>query len=193
MPYLFLDLETTGLESALDRILEVGWLLVNDDMTPLQAGPVRNAVVTPSIGTMQIIEANQFIQDMHGKSGLLDDLMEPTTIELREVENRLIADLEAAAPAGEPVMLAGSGIHFDKQFISIWMPNLYAKLHYRIFDTSTLMRFFEPIGVLHGVESTGREHRADADVEFSLAVARSYKQTVGDLVCIVHAFKEGEL
>jgi oligoribonuclease len=173
-----LDLETTGLIPAIDRILEVSWGVLNDDLSS-RAGELDSAVIVPTQQAWDLLDANEFVRAMHTQSLLIADLKDaeegraPAFL-LSDVEEMILGAIEhwQTSPE-EQVNLLGSSVHFDRAFIDIWMPRLSKRLHHRVFDVSSLLMLFTPLGVEHGVVNSG-QHRAENDIRWSIDVARAY-------------------
>lgn len=173
---LWLDLETTGLDPLTDHILEIAWTWTREE-TLTRLTPIRSHVVTPSVEAFDIMKADQFIQDMHGKSGLLDDLYKEGTLMRHDVEDLILQDIANHMDKDTQIKLAGFSVHFDHEFIANWLPRLNHRLHHRHYDVSTLKQFFEPLGIAHDVVNL-KPHRARFDVEESLSVAQAYRGQV---------------
>lgn len=177
MALLHLDLETTGLDEHTDQILEVAWTITDDKLRSPWPIPVDSRIITPRADTWELIQASQFIQDMHGPTGLLSDLTNYTlTDELGNVEREILADMAEYEGAGDRQEwhLAGASCHFDLGFLKSWMPDLAKRLSHRIYDTSTLRSFFQSLNVEHGVVNE-KPHRAAHDVQEMLTMVRRYR------------------
>lgn len=175
---LWVDLETTGLHPRIDEIVEVAWTITKDDLSP-HLLDTNSSLVRPTRTGFQRILDNDVVREMHEKSGLLDELSkgmaDGTIMNLEAVEARIIEDIDAEV--SESLVLAGSSIHFDRAFIDHWMPRLSGRLHYRLYDVSTLKAFYKSLGVDHGVDELNA-HRAASDITHSLAVARAYRDAM---------------
>lgn len=84
---------------------------------------------------------------MHTTSGLLANLTDPDTVKLEvwEVERSILFMVDEVTEPDDTVRIAGSGVDFDKRQIRHWMPNLDARLHYQLMDTSQIRRFLRDV------------------------------------------------
>lgn len=176
----FLDLETTGLETDRDDVLEVACLVTDDRLTEVAR---YHAVVMACREFYALPEA---VRDMHAKSGLWDEANGPDAKPLLLVDQELakflrdhavkIEDRGDRTTLSRP-QLAGNGIHFDRAFMRRCLRRAEAELHYRQLDLTSvgeILRRFWP--ALHDdrPQSAESAHRAMPDVEESLAIARHY-------------------
>jgi oligoribonuclease len=130
--WLWLDLETTGLDPRDGRIVEYAALLVDD-------GPDGDMSITRGcegilhFKQMGDTPVDDYVQRMHAENGLWEECAE-SDLTVQEAEDDIIAMLGIH----QRVMLAGSSVHFDLGWIRVRMPRLAARLHYRVLDVSTL-------------------------------------------------------
>lgn len=164
---LWLDLETTGLDPQNDHILEVAWAF-----TPLQVPrlipAISSKVITPNAETAQLLKANLFIQNMHGESGLLNDLYSVGTVVVEDAEDDILKGFDDL-PHEEDVYLAGASVHFDKSFLATWMPRLHARLGHRIVDTSSTKMLLQGVHLaIEPGEKNENPHRAAHDIRWCI-------------------------
>ena len=174
--YLWIDLETTGLDPRLDRILEVGWMVTNENFRG--RSNIRSAVVTPTKAALGYITTDTFIHNMHSKSGLLEALMSPGTLVIEDVEDQILDALQDF-PEDEPWYLAGASVHFDRGFIDTWMPRLSKKLHHRILDTSSLKLFASACGIVVVQLPQIGQHRVRSDIQYCFQYAQLLREEIG--------------
>lgn len=180
--YLWLDLETTGLELSRDRIMEVAAIFTGTDLVELG----RNHIVLPldDIG-WERLRGNPFVLGMHAKSGLLAECAERKDVDGHALHtaDRYLADLIGRlVPAGVEanIRLAGSGVsHFDLAFVRRWMPRTMEHLDWRPFDVGQMEEWFLHCGLptyddVHPGEKARKTHRAMDDIEYHLDEARWY-------------------
>lgn len=178
MPKLWLDVETTGLLPTEDYILEVGYLVTDDALMPIEGIEHRavRSVVFPTHHVMKrLAGAIPLVHDMHNGSGLMADLVAITEGRkygdlLSQTEDSILALLDRAERHVEVTerygwTLAGSGIQFDYEFVQHHMPRLFARLGYRKSDVSGLRDFFQNVLGLNLYDNVaGSTHRGDVDI-----------------------------
>jgi len=134
--FAFVDIETTGLDPRVDKILEYGTIIVQEG-----AGLTNmlNIVVNPCTWP----KLSPVVLDMHTKNGLIRDCNAST---------KFITDLdrdvsEFYAKFGKKLVLAGSGVgHFDFNFIKEQMPKTRECLQYYVNDVGVWRRGFKWLG-----------------------------------------------
>jgi oligoribonuclease len=140
--YVFVDIETTGLSPTADRILEVGVATVNQHFQIID----QSDWLVVERGWRASLAKNEFVWDMHQKSGLLDEVREAySQIELtatamyseRAVSASIVHWLGARVEKGKMPM-AGSSVHFDRSFLGYDMPEVVDMFSHRNIDVSTV-------------------------------------------------------
>lgn len=176
--FLWLDLETTGLDPEREIVLEIAVIVANDsrggDFTETA---VEQTVIRPYASGGRTAEAiidemHPRVRDMHTKNGLLAELHDPDlTCTIEEAD----AYFAALVPDGLPSIAGNSVGSFDLQFIRKHMPKFAARLSHRVFDVSTLIRAERTYGDSEGLVTVKADaHRALADARASLATARAF-------------------
>jgi len=174
--YVWIDLETTGLDPDNDRIIEVGWFLSENT---LQITPEQSVLITPDKVAWELMQQDLFVQTMHTKNGLLADMETFGSILVEDAEDQILEDLDKHPD--DIFILAGASVHFDRAFIRNWMPRLDRKLLHRHMDTSALRLFFE--GTVHCVAEKEHDtvHRALEDIVDTFDLYKRYVELVQDL------------
>ncbi len=170
-----MDLEMTGLDPRVDRIVEIATLVTDDDLNLVAEGPDL-VVATPeeALETMAPV-----VVEMHTSSGLLEQIRSSTTT----LEEAGAATLEfIRSHVGEPrtVPLCGNSIGMDRRFLAAHLPEIEEYLHYRSIDVSTikeLARRWYP-AALAAQPRKATAHRAMDDIRESVAELRHWRSTV---------------
>ena len=176
--YLWIDLETTGLDPDNDRIIEVGWFLSDNHH---QLTPEQSVLITPDKVGWELMQQDLFVQSMHTNNGLIADMETFGSILPEDAEDQILEDL--SKHHDENFILAGSSVHFDRAFIREWMPRLDRELSHRHFDVSVLRMFFNQLNfgfLFHDKHES--KHRALNDVKDSFNMYVRYCELVEDLV-----------
>jgi oligoribonuclease len=131
--FLFLDLETTGLNPIDDRILQLGMVITNRALYE-ESTFEREVFFDRVVWGYKI---DPIVTDMHNKSGLWSKCLK-SSFSLADVE--LLARtwlLDNCFDKGK-VVIAGNSVHFDREFIRHQMPDLFSWFSHRIIDVSSL-------------------------------------------------------
>lgn len=175
MKFFFCDLETTGLYATHDLILEAAFIITDENLEELTA---QQCVVSFEKGAVARAIRDPKVLEMHTKNGLIKDCEGPRSNGLYQIEECMVSAIASTCDSEEKPMLAGSSVHFDRDFIRFRMPRLNTMLHHRHFDVSVLQTgadLWAPEMVYIGGES---RHRAMPDIRHSLDKARHYKRNL---------------
>jgi oligoribonuclease len=123
----------TGLDPETEALIEIAVLVTEPDLTPLDAG--LDLVIACDGETLENMGA--FVADMHGKSGLTDEVR-ASRISLEEAENAVLEYIKQYVPEARTAPLCGNSIATDRTFITKYMPRLDDHLHYRMIDVSSV-------------------------------------------------------
>ena len=175
--YLWIDLETTGLDPDNDRILEVGWMLSEDVVRVTEP---QSVIITPDKIAWELMQQDLFVQTMHTENDLLKDMESFGTIMAEDAEDQILEELVPYSE--EIIILAGASVHFDRGFIRNWMPRLDRRLLHRHMDVSTLRMFFDDARFhSYGEKTRPTVHRALQDVEDAYGLYTRYLELVQEL------------
>ena len=168
--FVFLDLETTGLDVRADHILELGMIVTTPELE------VVDKFVQVVHVSDEILESmSAWCINQHGFSGLTKESRESTT-ELPMTEQLALDFLEQYAPQQGTAIMCGNTISFDRLFLQFHMRGLHDWFHYRNIDVSsikTLARVWYPaIEPLNKVGS----HRTLGDLEDSIEELGYYRR-----------------
>jgi oligoribonuclease len=170
-----MDLEMTGLDPAKDVIVEIATLVTDDDLAIIAEGP--DLVVHQPESALAAMD--QFVVDMHTKSGLLAAIRASTT-SLEEAGALTLAFIKEHAAEPSTVPLCGNSIGTDRRFLAAYLPEIEQWLHYRSVDVSSvkeLVRRWYPSVRADRPKKQGA-HRALDDIRESVAELRFYRERV---------------
>ncbi|KQW49362.1 oligoribonuclease [Nocardioides sp. Root1257] len=171
---VWIDCEMTGLDLGADALIEVAALVTDFELNVLGEG--IDIIVKPP--PEAIDQMNDFVREMHAKSGLSAELDSGVTLE--EAEERVLAYIKEHCPEGSRPPLAGNTVATDRAFLARDMPTLETFLHYRIVDVSSikeLSRRWFPRAYFQAPAKRGN-HRALADIQESIEELRYYREAV---------------
>ena len=167
---VWVDMEMSGLNPDVDRILEVAMVVTDAQLTVLAIAPV--VVVHQSDSLLEGMDA--WNKSTHGKSGLIEKVRTSSMTE-SEASALLLDFIRGYVPSGKSPM-CGNTVHQDRRFMQRYMPQLESFFHYRNIDVSTikeLCRRWNP-SVMKGFEKQGA-HTALADIQESIEELRFYR------------------
>lgn len=188
--YLWLDIETEGLDVETCAILEVAWIVTDAQLRERTRGVL---LVCPSV--VESFES-EVVVDMHTRSGLIADRAavrnalidrQQTSIAYvpcyGDLDDELRRVVDAFGWADGRPKLAGSSVHFDRKFLSAHLGGFVADcLHYRQLDLSSITEALRDVLGPDAVAAVRPSiHRALPDVSDSLDRARNVYQMLGGL------------
>jgi len=168
--YLFLDLETTGLDPNIHRPIEVAAILTDKHLREITRYEAIMKITPEEAEGM-----SEWCRKTHGESGLTEACLNAT----QSAEEAFSALSEILDSYGaKNLVLGGNSIHFDRSFLKVHALGLMERLHYRNFDVTTVLGLLE--GTANEIpRSSVVLHRAMADIEWSLETARKARSIVG--------------
>ena len=169
---VWIDCEMTGLDLAVDELVEVAVVVTDYDLKPVDPG--YEVVIRPSDAAA--VQMSDVVRRMHESSGLLAEMA--SGVALAEAEDRLLEYLQRFTAAGQ-APIAGNTIGTDRSFLVRHMPRLDAHLHYRSVDVSSikeLAKRWYP-RVYYNAPAKHGGHRALADILESIRELDYYRRT----------------
>ena len=172
---VWIDFEMTGLEPQRHVIVEVAAVITDAELNILDEGLDLVVHATEE----ELAEMDDFVTEMHAKSGLDKEIRE-STITIEEAEEAVLKLVEKHCDTNHPAPLAGNSIATDRTFIREYMPRLDAALHYRMIDVSTikeLARRWHP-RAYYNQPQKGMAHRALQDIIESIRELDFYRRSI---------------
>jgi len=170
-----MDLEMTGLDPAVNVIVEIATIVTDDELNVVAEGP--DLVI--HVSEDELAKMDQVVVDMHTRSGLLDAIR-ASTITLEDAGRQTLEFIKQHVPEARKVPLCGNSIGMDRRFLAAYLPDIENHLHYRSVDVSSvkeLVRRWYP-DVLNGLRQKQGSHRALDDIRESVAELRHYRERV---------------
>ena len=168
---IWIDLEMTGLDPEVDRIIEIATLVTDANLNILAEGPV----IAVHQSDEQLALMDGWNVRTHTGSGLVDRV-KASTIDDATAAQKTIEFLQQWVPAGvSPI--CGNSVGQDRRFLFRYMPELEQYFHYRYLDVSTLKelaRRWKP-EILPGFKKQGT-HQALDDIRESVAELAYYRE-----------------
>ncbi len=171
---VWIDCEMTGLDIAIDELVEVAVVVTDYDLQPVDPG--MSVVIKPSQGAWD--HMTDFVRGMHTESGLIDEI--PNGVTLADAEYAVNEYILRFVPLEGTAPLAGNTIGTDRMFLAKYMPRVDKHLHYRSIDVSSIKelsrRWFPR--VYFNAPAKGGGHRALPDILESIRELDYYRKAV---------------
>ncbi len=171
---VWIDCEMTGLDLAVDELVEIAVVVTDFDLRVLDPG--FSVVIRPDASALE--NMSEFVTDMHRSSGLLEEI--PGGVSLADAEFQALEYIQRFSPVEGKAPLAGNTIGTDRMFLAKYMPRVDRWLHYRNVDVSSikeLSRRWYPRAYIHAPAKNGG-HRALADIHESIRELAYYRSAV---------------
>ena len=170
---VWMDLEMTGLDPAIDRIVEIATIITDDELNIVAEGP--DIVIHQPDDVLARMAP--VVVDMHTKSGLLAEI-KSSAISLDEAGRDTLQFIKSHIGAPKSVPLCGNSIGTDRRFLAAYLPDIENYLHYRSIDVSSvkeLVKRWYPTVDAQKPAKTGN-HRALDDIRDSIRELAYYRQ-----------------
>ncbi|XP_057511990.1 oligoribonuclease-like isoform X1 [Actinidia eriantha] len=174
LPLVWIDLEMTGLNVEVDRILEIACVITDGNLTKSIEGP--DLVVSQSKAYLD--RMGEWCQAHHAASGLTEKVLE-STIGEQEAEKQVIEFVKRYVGTSTP-LLAGNSIYTDFIFLKKYMPDLASLFHHVVVDVSSVkalcLRWYPKEN--KKAPSKKNKHRAMDDIRESIAELKYFKEHI---------------
>jgi oligoribonuclease len=171
---VWIDCEMTGLDLAVDELVEVAVVITDYDLAPIDPG--FQIVINPDKSALD--NMGDFVRNMHTESGLITEI--PNGVSLADAEYAVLEYILQHVPGVQSAPLAGNTIGTDRAFLAKYMPRVDSHLHYRSVDVSSikeLARHWFPRVYFNAPAKNGG-HRALADILESIRELEYYRKAV---------------
>ncbi|QJC30797.1 oligoribonuclease [Enterobacteriaceae endosymbiont of Macroplea appendiculata] len=171
--FIWIDLEMTGLNLNIDRILEIAVVITDVNLKILYPGMTYSVYQKKKI----LNHMNSWNYNTHTNNGLIDKVQHSTLNEL-QIEILLLNFLKLHIPPNTSPM-CGNSIYQDRRFLSKYMPRLEKYFHYRNIDVSSfkeiIKQWYPDIFIKLKKK---QQHRAIDDIYESIRELQFYKKFV---------------
>lgn len=170
---IWIDMEMTGLQPEVNRVLEVAAIITDKNLRELAEGPV--VAVHQSAEILGSMDA--WNTATHTKSGLVRRCTE-SSVDEAACAQTFIDFFRRYVPEGKSPM-CGNTIGQDRRFMARWLPEMESYFHYRSIDVSTikeLCRRWAPEKAWVGTSTT--KHQALSDIRESIEELKFYRREV---------------
>ena len=168
---IWIDMEMTGLQPEINRVIEVAAIITDKDLNVLHEGPVVAIHQSDEV----LAGMDDWNTETHTRSGLVDRVR-ASTIDESEAEKIFLETFRRFVPEGKSPM-CGNTIGQDRRFMARWLPNL--ERYFRSLDVSTLKelaRRWAPETVKVFPKAT--RHQALSDIQESIDELKHYRETI---------------
>ncbi|XP_061352329.1 oligoribonuclease [Gastrolobium bilobum] len=174
LPLVWIDLEMTGLNIEVDRILEIACIITDGKLTKTVEGP--DLVIHQTKECLD--RMGEWCQSHHAASGLTKKVLQSTITE-REAEKQVIEFVKRHVSSYTP-LLAGNSVYVDFQYLKKYMPELAALFSHVLVDVSSVkalcIRWYPKDQ--KKAPSKENRHRALDDIRESIEELRYYKANI---------------
>lgn len=166
---LWLDMEMTGLEPEIERVIEVAVIVTDLNFKPLDT---YHAVIKQPEAFLENMD--EWNRKHHKASGLIAKV--PTGKEPAVVEQELLDLIKKHYSDDERPVLCGNSIFQDRKFIDLYFKKFAKRLHYRMMDVTAWKII---MNACYHVEYQKRDsHRALDDIMESIEELKAFLKHV---------------
>ncbi len=170
----WIDLETTGLTVPEGHWpLQIAAIITDRQFNELGVFESKIFYAKDNIHRLKEL-ANDYVIDMHEKTGLWDQLSDETNPRLLELDELLYEWLVSFQSEALRLRFGGNSIFLDREFMRAYLPKSYSHLSYRSIDMTSVEEFFQFTEGRAPFEKK-LTHNALEDIRESIAQAHYHK------------------
>ncbi|KMT08443.1 hypothetical protein BVRB_6g141200 [Beta vulgaris subsp. vulgaris] len=174
-PLVWIDLEMTGLNIEVDRILEIACIITDGSLSKSVEGP--DFVIHQSQECLD--KMNEWCQINHGASGLTKKALH-SKVDEREAEKQVIEFVRRHVGDNHTPLLAGNSVYTDYIFLKKYMPDLARIFPHVLVDVSSVKalcdRWYPKVS--RKAPAKKSKHRALEDIRESIRELKYYKDNI---------------
>ena len=169
--YAWIDLETSGIDVSTNDIVEIAVIITDS----FHFNELERLHIIVHQSEEVFTHMNSWCQKNHhrprrtemGKS--LVELSRKSSVSLAQAE-RLLAEFIDKYRENKWMLVCGSSVQKDVEFLKVHMPSMKGRLHYRTIDVSSFLEFSKRMypGLTKHLPSSSVDHTAMTDIESSL-------------------------
>jgi len=172
---VWVDLETSDLDPDKGFIMEIAAIVTDGNLVPM-AQPFHEVIAYSDNYTTDD-RVSRWAVDHHGDGNpSLWDRCKNTSATNEEVEQRFCAFLDHHRK-NKRLVIAGSSVHFDLEYLRRCMPSVKTRLHYRTIDVSGILelakRWFPKL--IADLPPKSETHRALDDIRASINLLQFFR------------------
>lgn len=174
LPLVWIDLEMTGLNVEVDRILEIACVVTDGNLSKSIEGP--DLVIYQSKECLD--RMGEWCQTHHAASGLTEKVLQ-STIGEQEAEKQVIEFVKRCVGTYTP-LLAGNSVYTDFLFLKKYMPDLASLFSHVLVDVSSVRALCIRWYPKENKKAPPKEkkHRAMDDIRESIEELKYYKEHI---------------
>ena len=171
-PLVWIDCEMTGLDTRVDRIIEIATLVTDSDLNVIAEGP-ELAIHRPK---ELLDQMNDWNTKHHTESGLVQRVLD-SDIDIAQAD-KLTRDFIAEYAEEHAAPLCGNSVWQDRRFIDLEMPLTSRYLFYRNVDVSSFKEMARRWYPNLEAFKKANHHRALDDIRESIEELKYYREKI---------------
>lgn len=160
----YVDIETTGLDPKMDKILQVAMVIVDKKLNEKARFEWIVEYDEDETSDLKFI-SDDYVKEMHEKTGLWDRIQSIEAVSLKRVDREFHQVLSfLQGDSDYPIQIAGNSVRFDRDFIYEHMKKSKKLLSHRVIDISAVLGYLRSVDRKVSLENVERDHDAMSDI-----------------------------